>query len=193
MHLELGSITKLIDLHIIISFFFQNKNWTLLSSLVILMNSESNHLEKITLKYFEVGHSFMSADSFHHRVEKAAKRMKNIYNYDDYVTLMESVGTPIQMRIVDFLHWENHLSQGKASVNSRPYLLSVAVLEFRQGDTAMYYKSSHDEYEPFRKADFLKLKVKRKIKEAWVQHPNPKAIIGIEEDRLDGIIKICFR
>ena len=43
------------------------------------MNSESNHLEKITLKYFEVGHSFMSADSFHHRVEKAAKRMKNIY------------------------------------------------------------------------------------------------------------------
>ena len=153
------------------------------------MNSESNHLEKITLKYFEVGHSFMSADSFHHRVEKAAKRMKNIYNYDDYVTLMESVGTPIQMRIVDFLHWENHLSQGKASVNSRPYLSSVAVLEFRQGDTAVYYKSSHDEYEPFRKADFLKLKVKKKIKEAWVQHPNPKAIIGIEEDRLDGIIK----
>ncbi len=47
----------------------QNKNWCLLSSLVCLVNGDTTSMEDITLKYFEKGHLFMSADSFHHGVE----------------------------------------------------------------------------------------------------------------------------
>ena len=47
----------------------QNKNWYLFSSLVSLVNSNVISTDDITLKYFEPGHTFMSADSFHHGVE----------------------------------------------------------------------------------------------------------------------------
>ena len=49
----------------------QNKNWTLLSTLAKVMSAPKysvSSLQTITLKYFEKGHSYMSADSFHHRV-----------------------------------------------------------------------------------------------------------------------------
>ena len=54
----------------------QNKNWCLLTTLVGLLNSAEQRLDRedITLKYFEAGHSFMSADSFHHGVELSMKR-----------------------------------------------------------------------------------------------------------------------
>ena len=44
----------------------QTKNWYLHTTLVHEVNSENNSTKTITLKYFEHGHTFMSADSFHH-------------------------------------------------------------------------------------------------------------------------------
>ena len=46
----------------------QNKNWTLYTALTDLVNS-SDRPKSIMLKYFVVGHTFMSADSFQHKVE----------------------------------------------------------------------------------------------------------------------------
>ena len=66
------------------------------------MNNITYNIETITLKYFEAGHSLMSADSFHHRVDKAAKSKINLFNYDD-VEMIEQVGTPIRRRLEDFL------------------------------------------------------------------------------------------
>jgi hypothetical protein len=47
----------------------QNKNWTLFSALTILVNSDQIEAEDVTLKFFEPGHTFMSADSVHAGVE----------------------------------------------------------------------------------------------------------------------------
>ena len=49
----------------------QNKNWCLFTTLVMVVNDPALAVEDITLKYFEPGHTFMSADSVHHGVEKA--------------------------------------------------------------------------------------------------------------------------
>ena len=49
----------------------QNKNWCLMTMLVNAVNDPTVAVEDITLKYFEPGHTFMSADSVHHGVEKA--------------------------------------------------------------------------------------------------------------------------
>lgn len=46
----------------------QNKNWALLTFLVFIINSEFIEATQIQLNYFEPGHTFMSADNFHHQV-----------------------------------------------------------------------------------------------------------------------------
>ena len=49
----------------------QKKNRCLLSLLVTLVNySDTTSREDITLKFFERGHTFMSADCLHHGVEQ---------------------------------------------------------------------------------------------------------------------------
>ena len=58
----------------------QNINRTLFSSIVhFLANRESDcMLNTVTLKFFEKGHTFMSADSFHHAVDNQI-RIKKTY------------------------------------------------------------------------------------------------------------------
>ena len=45
----------------------QLKNWTIFSSLVYEVNNSA--VKTVGIKYFEKGHTFMSADSYHHQVE----------------------------------------------------------------------------------------------------------------------------
>jgi len=59
----------------------QNKNWTLFSFLVYIVNSDVIAAEDIIIKYFEPGHTFMSDDSFHHQVELSLKRQKKTYDF----------------------------------------------------------------------------------------------------------------
>lgn len=54
----------------------QNKNWALLSFLVFIIDSNEIKSKVIDLYFFEAGHTFMSADNFHHQVEKALKKHK---------------------------------------------------------------------------------------------------------------------
>jgi len=55
----------------------QNKNyWCLLSFLVYIVNSDDICAQEIVLNYSEAGHTFMSADSFHHQVELSLKCLK---------------------------------------------------------------------------------------------------------------------
>lgn len=56
----------------------QNKNWALMTYLVHIVNSSDIQANKITIKYFEPGHTYMSADSFHHQVEQALQKKKSI-------------------------------------------------------------------------------------------------------------------
>ncbi|KAL5259987.1 hypothetical protein ACHWQZ_G010188 [Mnemiopsis leidyi] len=44
----------------------QNKNWTIFTTLACFMGERCEETPvTITLKYFEAGHTFMAADSFH--------------------------------------------------------------------------------------------------------------------------------
>ena len=57
----------------------QNKNWFAYTAFCHLVNLTDGP-ESITMKYFEKGHTFMSADSFHARVEKGIKTLKNLFD-----------------------------------------------------------------------------------------------------------------
>lgn len=62
----------------------QNKTWCFFSFLIYLINSEEVETVSIELNYFESGHTFMAADSFHHRVEEFMKTMGKIYDFQDF-------------------------------------------------------------------------------------------------------------
>ncbi len=62
----------------------QNKSWAFYCFLTYIVNSVEVNVQEIEINYFEPGHSFMSADSFHARVEKSMKQMKNLYDFKDF-------------------------------------------------------------------------------------------------------------
>ena len=168
----------------------QNKNWTLFSTLAAVVNGpvESN-LESITLKYFEVGHTYMSADSFHHMVESEAKKLGRLYDFNDFVQCVKQVGIAIQMKLTDFRQWENQFSKGKASKENRPLLDSVNVAQFRKGSPCLFFKKSHTE-DVFSYADFLKKTFKHTIVNQESPFLPPQSSYnGIDQSRKDGIIR----
>ena len=98
----------------------QNKNWSLYPALVAMINFSCTSLEIITLKYFEAGHTYMSADSFHHLVEKETKKMYNLYDFQDFLKCVSNVRRTVNINPADFHIWEKQLSKGKNSKATRP-------------------------------------------------------------------------
>ena len=56
----------------------QNDNWYLYTALLNEVNSEGGYVSSVTLKYFEPGHTFMSADNFHNQVEQRTRQKKTL-------------------------------------------------------------------------------------------------------------------
>ena len=110
--------------------------------MVAIVNDSSNHVESITLKYFEAGHTFMSADSFHHQVEKEATTKGNLYDLEDFLQCVRNSGTCVLMNEGDFLQWRNEMLESKTSKTLRPLLNNMVVAHFKRGSTNMHYKSA---------------------------------------------------
>ena len=72
----------------------------------------------------------------------------------------------MKMQTEDFKQWENQLSQGKASKNTRPLLENVSVAQFRKGEPDLFFKTYHVDIE-FAKADFLKKSFKQLVYMLW--------------------------
>lgn len=106
----------------------QNKNWALFSYLVWLVNSEEIEADRIVLNYLEAGHTFMSADSFHHQVTKQLKQKGKVYEFDDFADAVQNSnsGKVIVSKLKspsDFFELFNYSSTYLISkTNPRPYL-----------------------------------------------------------------------
>ena len=168
----------------------QNKNWTLYPAMIYIVNSEQCTLHSITLKYFEAGHTYMSADSFHHLIEQEANKLGYMYNFKDFQKCCENVGSVLTMTPTDFHLWRNELSQGSTSKNTRPLLEKVVVAQFQRGDVGMFFKESHKD-ENFKHTDFLKKKFKNDVLANLVDPPTT-TYKGISEERKKKIIDSLF-
>lgn len=69
----------------------QNKNWSLITAAVRIVNSGRLNAQTITFKYLEAGHTFMSADFVHAGVERQMKSAKNVYDFNDFIDCVEKV------------------------------------------------------------------------------------------------------
>ena len=61
----------------------QNKNWFLYVALVNEVNRTNGTTNEVTIKYFEPGHTFMSADSFHLAIEQGMRKKQHIQGFQD--------------------------------------------------------------------------------------------------------------
>ena len=94
----------------------QLKNWTLYAALILEVNRHPN-IQKISIKYFEKGHTFMSADSFHAQVEKEMR--KRLYDFNVFEGGVSKSGVAVEMKAEDFFNFRNHLSTGKDTIFGR--------------------------------------------------------------------------
>ena len=89
----------------------QNKNWFAYTAFCSLVNLTDGP-ESITMKYFEKGHTFMSADSFHARVEKEIKTLKNLFDFNDFLSALDTAGKSVLMDSNDIIDYPRGVSQG---------------------------------------------------------------------------------
>ena len=166
----------------------QNKCWTLYTAFVNVVN-QIDGPEAVTLNYFVAGHTFMSADNFHHEIEKEMKEMGRVGDFLDFVHCVKKAGEAVVMDIADFHNHEHGLSQGQISKESRPLLENVSIVEFRRGSQSMFYKKTHTA-EEFMEADFLKNKIKKQIAE--IKYVAPRKYLlprGVPADKKRHIIE----
>lgn len=125
----------------------QNKNWSLYGFFVYIVNSDEVSLESLEIKYFEPGHTFMSADSFHHQVEQSLKRKGKVLDFADFVECVETSNSSrvqvVNMRVNDFYDYEDFSSKYKLGrLSPRVYLSDVVQASFTKGSTHLGYKTS---------------------------------------------------
>lgn len=129
----------------------QNKNWCLLSSLVTLVNSDTISQEDITLKFFERGHTFMSADSFHHGVEQQMRSRPGgvVYDFEDFVSVVARSNSRkvevVKLENANVLDWRDGHSTVKVKKAQAPKLGEMVEIQVRRGSKSIFYKLSHTE------------------------------------------------
>ena len=164
----------------------QNKNWCLVSAIVSLVNSDEISADKITFKFLEAGHTFMSADSVHAVVEKQIKTLKNICDFDDFVKCVISSKTEVfKMVCTDF--FALGFEQSQAKLGKTDFLLpQVRVLQFRRGSKSLFYKKRHSDVQ-YAELDFMKKKSASAV--PIPLQPFRKKDRGISKAKKEDIIK----
>ena len=163
----------------------QNKNWVLFTIFCYLLNV-NGFPESITIKYFEKGHTFISADSFHHQIEKEMRSKKNVCDFHDFEKIIESKVCKLPMTEGDFHDWENELSQRKFAL-SKPSLCNVQVVMFKKSETKMFWKQSYLQ-EEFRSCIFFLKKIETKIKLGKFP-PSRRELRGITTSKTNDIVE----
>lgn len=171
----------------------QNKNWTFFSFLVYIINSSEIQAEKIWVKYFEPGHTYMSADSFHHQVELSMKYKGTLSDFKDFSDAVQAANsgkvTVLEMRINNFFNWIDQTSQVKIKkMQPRPYMTDITMILAERGKQYLTYFDNYNLEDP-KTLSFLKAKPERD----GIPKPLPcTKARGINKNKKEGIInKLC--
>ena len=115
----------------------------------------------IILKYFEPGHTFMSADSFHHKVELAMRQKKRVEDFQDFVDIVNNCGRALVMSFDYFFEFPKSVSQAKYAQN-KPKLQDVRVVKFVRGSNQICWKNDHRDNN-FKSSSILQKKYEKSI------------------------------
>lgn len=130
----------------------QNKNWTLFTFFVYLLNYCIDiSINKVDIFYFEPGHSFMAADSFHHQVELSMKHSGKVCDFQDFVNCVKKANAgKVDVKEIsgdDLFAWKDFTSKQKLKTrgDSMPYLKDIVKLTAERGKTSLMYSTNYDQ------------------------------------------------
>lgn len=133
----------------------------------------------------------MAADSFHHKVELAMKKMGNkLYDFPDFVKSVKATSNKtdvLPMELNNFSKWKDYSSQFKLKgMIPRPYIQGMVMVQFKRGSLNMQYKT--DFANDFIEINFLKAEVS---KAGIIINPPEKyrRPLGISKEKKEKIIK----
>lgn len=129
----------------------QNKNFALYSSILCYVNSPYCSTNEIILKYLVKAHTFMAADGLHGRIEQSLRKLKNVYDFNDYKTACSKASSRANITVLshtDFYKFENLIRSRKSSQGeSIPYFKDIVSAKFVRGSTDFTYQTSpHGEF-----------------------------------------------
>ena len=139
----------------------QNKNWTLFTVLVSAVNSEFIAAESIELKYLVSGHTFMSADSVHHKIEQGLRKYGDVCDWVEFKSVLSKAKCNVlyleEHHFFDFVDGSNRAQLSKAV--PRIKLVDMCAVLFQRGSRLIKYKTSHSiNHAEYKSIDFLKKK-----------------------------------
>lgn len=167
----------------------QNKNWALYSFFVYYVNSNECILKSIKIKYLETGHTFMSADSFHHQVEKSLKCKGKVFDFQDYVECVRNSNNGrvdvVEMSVGDFYEFKDFSSKYKLTRTApKPYMCRFREVAFVRGSNEIFYKTEFNGEQI--KLNFLTAKTQKEGVPKAVSRKVPR---GVDKLRKNNLIK----
>lgn len=157
--------------------------------LIIVVNSSSVGTESIVLKYFEKGHTFMSADSVHHGIEQEMRKRKNIFDFNDFVDVVKvSNGGKMEVIVVEptvTRNWVDGTSAAKLKRRNRVLLSEMSEVKVIRGSRLIFCKKNFEDTE-YIECDVLREKFSLTLPETKVSGR------GIPQQKKDDIVnKLC--
>lgn len=150
----------------------QNKNWTIYSSLVHMVNQQTGS-QQVIIRYLTKGHTHMSADSVHGNIEKAMRAAGSIDNFDEFVRVVQRSRKQLHVEKQEiFREWKSkkrvnsNRQKGIKGVNTdqpgppaAPNVLLQHIVEvkFVKGKRELLYKTDF-ESDQYEEIDFLQKK-----------------------------------
>lgn len=125
----------------------QNKNWNLFGFLILFLNSAETDTKMLNIKYFESGHTFMAADSFHAAVEKQMKSSPPL-TYPDFEEVVHRSKWNVEvlsMGVEDFIELDFNISQYTLNqLKPRPYVDNIRLVQLTKGSLSFSYSDHVD-------------------------------------------------
>jgi hypothetical protein len=138
----------------------ENKNYTLISNLLIIINDPIFKCETLTIEYLTSGHTFMSADRVHGNIEKKLNSTPEIYDFKHIIEIMQSSRENLSVIPLKYSDFYEFIDNCKPK---RPLSLrKVKSIQFRKGFTNVFVKFAYNstQYIGF---DILKSDVKLEL------------------------------
>ncbi|EDS27200.1 conserved hypothetical protein [Culex quinquefasciatus] len=174
----------------------QNKNWNLFGFLILFLNSAETDTKTLNIKYFESGHTFMAADSFHAAVEKQMKSSPPL-TYPDFEEVVHRSKRNVEvlsMGVEDFIELDFNISQYTLNqLKPRPYIDNIRLVQLTKGSLSFRYSDHVDACaEDLISCELFSKKQRKTItapaytlEKAFRRQQNP---VGISSERKDTLI-----
>lgn len=178
----------------------QNKNWNLFQHIILLLNSNTIKVQKISFKFFESGHTFMAADSVHAAIEKRMRKSKPAETFVEFSAIVEKAKQNmevINMKTSDFFNTTINTTQYAINqCRPRPYIEKIKYITFKKGSFELSYSNSLDGSEPMNRCTLFTKKQMKRIKSEGFTHEStlnrqvtPR---GITQDRKTALLRVVL-